>query len=355
MITVSLCMIVKNESHQLKRCLDSYSDLFDEIIIVDTGSNDDTKCIASQYTSKIFDFEWTNDFSAARNFAFSKATYDYIFTADADEYLDDDNRKAFRDLKSVLLPEIDIVQMKYQNVSDFNTVYNSVTEYRPKLFKRLRTFKWISPIHETVKLDPVVFDSDIVILHCPDSDHSKRDFSTFVNAINNGHILEDYVVIMFCRELFISGSDEDFLNVADIFITKLSIEVHNEDCMKNISCVLARIYRLKNDYNNFFKICLKDIAVKPCAEICMELGNYFYNLKDYEEAVLWYINASSETESVIDIHSSGDTPLYCLSECYNQLAAIARNRGDYDLYNIYMHNSEEYKKQADEFCIPNEL
>ena len=73
MITISLCMIVKNEEKLLARCLDSVAGLMDEIIIVDTGSTDRTKEIAARYTDKIYDFEWVQDFSAARNFAFSKA------------------------------------------------------------------------------------------------------------------------------------------------------------------------------------------------------------------------------------------------------------------------------------------
>ena len=57
MISISMCMIAKNEESVLKRCLDSYSGLFDEIIIVDTGSTDNTKNIAAGYTDKIYDFE----------------------------------------------------------------------------------------------------------------------------------------------------------------------------------------------------------------------------------------------------------------------------------------------------------
>ena len=57
MVTISLCMIVKNEEAVLARCLDSIADLVDEIIIVDTGSTDRTKEIASYYTDKIYDFE----------------------------------------------------------------------------------------------------------------------------------------------------------------------------------------------------------------------------------------------------------------------------------------------------------
>lgn len=125
MATISLCMIVKNESAVLARCLDSIADLMDEIIIVDTGSTDNTKEIAAQYTSRIYDFKWTSDFSAARNFSFSKATMEYIYTADADEILDDANRERFLRLKDALLPEIEIVQMKYVTQGTFDTVLNA--------------------------------------------------------------------------------------------------------------------------------------------------------------------------------------------------------------------------------------
>lgn len=355
MISISLCMIVKNEEKLLKRCLDSYKPICDEIIIVDTGSTDKTKDIARQYTNKIYDYQWKNDFADARNFAFSKAGCDYIFSADADEVLDSENLQNFLVLKEHLLPEIDIVQMIYVNDEKYNTVYNYKEEYRPKLFKRIRTFQWVSPIHETVRLEPVVFDSDIKILHLPECSHSKRDFSTFIHAVKSGIFLENYVVIMFCKELFISGTDEDFLQAADVFANVLAKEDRNEDCRKNIACVLARIYRIKGDYNSFFKICLKDMANNPCAEICMELGNYFYALNDYEEAVLWYINASSETPSIIDIHSSGDAPLYQLAKCYEKLSTEARNSGAYDLYNVYYSNMLAYREQAENWVFPEQL
>ena len=77
MVTISLCMIVKNEEKVLARCLDSVADLVDEIIIVDTGSSDATKEIASRYTDQVYDFAWQDDFAAARNFSFSKASMDY--------------------------------------------------------------------------------------------------------------------------------------------------------------------------------------------------------------------------------------------------------------------------------------
>ena len=85
MITVSLCMIVKNEEQVLRRCLESAKSFADEIILVDTGSTDKTKEIGKTYGGKIFDFPWRDDFAAARNEAFSKATMDYCMWLDADD------------------------------------------------------------------------------------------------------------------------------------------------------------------------------------------------------------------------------------------------------------------------------
>lgn len=143
-VRFSLCMIVKNEEAVLKDCLDSLQALMDEIIIVDTGSTDRTKEIAAQYTDKIYDFQWCNDFSAARNFAFSKATGDYIYSADADEYIDVENRKKFQLLKQAILPEVEIVQMIYVTEQINHPTENFARDLRPKLFKDYGSLRGLS-------------------------------------------------------------------------------------------------------------------------------------------------------------------------------------------------------------------
>lgn len=84
-------MIVKNEMKNLSRCLNSVKDIVNEIIIVDTGSIDLTKEIASKYQAKIYDFTWNNNFAAARNFALKHSTGDWNLVLDADEYIVDCN------------------------------------------------------------------------------------------------------------------------------------------------------------------------------------------------------------------------------------------------------------------------
>lgn len=95
LVTISLCMIVKNEEDVISRCLDSVNDLVEEINIVDTGSTDRTKEVITQYTDRIFDCEWINDFAAARNYAFKQATQEFILWLDADDILLKEDREKF--------------------------------------------------------------------------------------------------------------------------------------------------------------------------------------------------------------------------------------------------------------------
>ena len=88
--TITLCMIVKDEEAYLPRCLDSVKDYINYCVIVDTGSTDKTKEIAKKYTDLIYDFEWCDDFSAARNFSFEKVPddTDWILWLDADDIVE---------------------------------------------------------------------------------------------------------------------------------------------------------------------------------------------------------------------------------------------------------------------------
>lgn len=329
MVTVSLCMIVKNEEKVLARCLDSIADLMDEIVIVDTGSTDGTKKIAAAYTDRIYDFTWTGDFSAARNFAFSKAGMEYIYSADADEVVDETNRAAFRRLKETMLPEIDIVQMYYTNQLSHGTIYNYDKELRPKLFRRLRTFRWQGAIHEQVGLEPVIYDSEIEIRHMPERNHKDRDLEAFVRRTGAGDRLDKRLHNIYAKELFISGEDQDFLNAEAFFEHSCQDTARSTDEIREAACVVARAARIAGNTAKFFKYAMKAVACDGCAEICCELGAYYLEAQDLDEAVIWYYNAAYETESVLNLCSSGEIPLRRLAECY-RAAGNETQAAEYD-------------------------
>lgn len=319
MIRISCCMIVKDEEKVLARCLDSIADLMDEIIIVDTGSTDRTKEIARKYTDKIYDFKWIQDFSAARNYAFSLAKMEYIYTADADEVVDPVNRKRFRYLKECILPEIEIVQMKYGNQLQHGTVYNFDEEYRPKLFKRLREFVWEGSVHEMVRMQPVIYDSDIVITHLPEKPHGDRDLENFRTQIRRGVRLNKRLHDMYARELYMVGTEDDLEQGMSFFMESAADTRRDKDEVMEACCVVARAARLMEEPVIFFKYASKVIAQDGCSEICCELGHFYEDAGDLEEATIWYYNAVYETEPILSIKTGNREPLEGLVRCYETM------------------------------------
>ena len=87
-MNLSVCIIAKNEEKNMERCLKALMPYGFETIVVDTGSTDRTKEIAFRYATAVHDFTWCDDFSAAKNYAVSKATNDYVMIVDADEFLE---------------------------------------------------------------------------------------------------------------------------------------------------------------------------------------------------------------------------------------------------------------------------
>lgn len=239
-----------------------------------------------------------------------------------------------------MVPEVEIVQMKYVTKNEFNTVLNFKEEYRPKLYRRLRTFTWIDPIHETVRLDPVVFDSDIAITHLPQSLHSSRDFKGFLLAFDRDGRLSEKLHRMYAKELLMTGEKEDFIAAAKVFLATLQDETASGDARKEAGCILSRCYRITGNVNEFFKLALKDMITTPCAEICCELGNYFFDAEDYDEAAMWYYNAAFETASILDVHTSGNIPLNGLADCYEKSGNAAQ--------------AEEYRNAARQWQLPDD-
>ena len=338
MATISVCMIVKNEEKVLARCLDSLSGLWEELIIVDTGSTDRTKQIAKKYTDKVYDFTWTGNFSDARNYSFSKAGCDYIYSADADEVLDEENRERFLRLKEALSAdsEIEIVQMYYGNQLSQNSIYNFDKEYRPKLYKRLRKFMWQEPIHEAVRLDPVVYDSDIVIWHKPHGQHGARDLAYFEKMLENSEKLSIRIQDIYLRELYFVGEMHNLKKGHEYLVEISENESPESDVFQKAIAILCKEARMNGKASDFLKYSLKGVASQGSSELCMELGHYFYEREEWAEAAIWYYNAAYETPCQMSLKAATTEPLMQLVSCYEKL-------------NI-PEMAEEYRRQLEE-CL----
>ncbi|MCR5773672.1 MAG: glycosyltransferase family 2 protein [Lachnospiraceae bacterium] len=313
-MTISVCLIVKNEAAILARCLDPLVSIADETVIVDTGSTDETKKIASRYTQKIYDLEWKDDFAAARNFAFSKCSCDYIYSADADEVLDEVNLERFKKLKSALDPSVDIVQFIYTNQLEYNTTYNFDRELRPKLYRRLRPFVWEGEVHEQVRLDPLIYDSDIEVIHKPTSFHSSRDLAIFRRIIGEKGGMEPRLSDMYMRELAVSGEDEDFVEARAYFEKLIETETDPARIRDELYTVI-RGCRVSDDRDAFMKYAFRALALgEVTSETAFELGEFYRTAGDPDEAKIWYYNAAYETEASLDHRYKDEYPLRYLKD-----------------------------------------
>lgn len=147
---LSVCMIVKDEEEVLERCLKSIEHFADEIIIVDTGSTDNTKEIASKYTSQVYDFRWVNDFSAARNESIKHASGKWILVLDADEYINTEDIKQFRlfleeeVVKPSMIYTISVISYVGESIRQANITEAPI----PRLFPNHMGIQYHRPIHE---------------------------------------------------------------------------------------------------------------------------------------------------------------------------------------------------------------
>ena len=146
--TISACMIVKNEEAFLSQCLESIKDVVDEIIVVDTGSTDNTREIALQMGAKVFEFPWTNDFSAARNESIRRATGHYILWLDADDRIDPEETEKLRQIKSQLRP---YRTKAYYFIVQSHALQEGVTSfYQMRLFPKKPGVLFEGRVHEQV-------------------------------------------------------------------------------------------------------------------------------------------------------------------------------------------------------------
>jgi hypothetical protein len=126
---------------------------------------------------------------------------------------------------------------------------------------------------------------------------------------------------MYAKELFISGTDADFLAAYPYFEAILHDENKSLDEVRVAQCVVSRAARIKNDPDTFFKAALKNVIGEPCAEVCCELGAWYFAAGDWEEAATWYYTAAngvqSELESAHFRQYSAPAPCRMLPEARN--------------------------------------
>ncbi|MBO9606186.1 MAG: glycosyltransferase family 2 protein [Paenibacillaceae bacterium] len=318
MITISLCMIVKDEEQTLPRCLDSIRDIADEMIIVDTGSTDRTKELAHRYTKKVLDFQWIDDFSAARNFSFSHATMEYIFWLDADDVLVPEEGEKLKQLKQSLQPNADAVTMPYHCAFDeFGNA--TIRLRRHRLVKREKNFRWFSPVHEDLDVAGNVLHSDVVITHQQVHGATNRNLAIYENLIRQGRKLSSRDMLHYALELHTVRRFEQAIDLYLAYVELAEAPAH----YKFFACdKLADCYHHLGDRDKELSFALKSFAYDiPQPQLCCRIGAHFLQKNEFRKALFWYKLAADYQEQAVtwindDYPSRTWLPHAQLAYCY---------------------------------------
>ncbi|WP_214481045.1 glycosyltransferase family 2 protein [Bacillus sp. SM2101] len=353
MVTISLCMIVKDEEQTLENCLISVKDACEEIIIVDTGSTDKTKEIASKYTDKIIDYEWIDDFADARNFAFSHATKEYILWLDADDVVHQEDLKKLLQLKQTLDESIDAVSMIY-NIA-FDEYGNPTFSYRRnRLVKRVNQFKWFGVVHEYLSVSGNTIQSDIAISHhkhLKKNDVSEgRNLRIYENRIKKGENFTPRDLYYYANEL----KDHQFYNKAISYYEEFlaTEEGWIEDEIR--ACLnLADCYIHFGDKDEELNALLKSLKYDyPRPEICCRLGSYFMEKNAYETATFWFHTALHKRDTNTD---GFQQPAYSTWFPHLQLCVCYWNLGDVDQSIKHNKEAEKYRPNDESVTYNNKF
>ena len=150
MSKISACVIVKNEAANIGHWLDCVRPIADEIIVVDTGSTDDTAEIAKQGGAIVDFFPWKDDFAAAKNYALSKATGEWIIFLDADEYFSPQTAPHVREViaKYQRNPKIVGIICRLVNVDKDQNFRFQGTASQVRIFRNLPSLRYEGAVHE---------------------------------------------------------------------------------------------------------------------------------------------------------------------------------------------------------------
>lgn len=283
---LSLCMIVKDEEAHLGACLESIWDAVDEIIVVDTGSNDRTKEIAGRYTPHVYDYVWKDDFADARNASFSYATKPFVLWLDADDVLDEAEREKLIALKERLNQNVDAVMMPYHYAFAQDGTPSLVFE-RERIVRRDAGFRFSGAVHEAMAVSGHVIHEDIVIRHTGQhgEESNRRNLAIYEKLLAEGRILSARDWYYYARELRNAGETKRAIGAFDTFLKMDGwIENRIDACIQRGECLCA-IGERRQAKESFMKAMLEG---SPRAEALCALGACFMEEGELETAEFWY-------------------------------------------------------------------
>lgn len=305
MPTLTIAMIVKDEARNIKRCLESVRNFADEIIIGDTGSTDGTDEIARLFTPHVFRIPWHDDFSEARNRILEKATGDWIFCLDADEWVSPPDGRAVK--KLLEHTEVDAWQLEYITFTNdrssmdwipLDTPHPEAPEaegwtpmYKAFLFRNKPGIRFQGKVHETV-------EAALKYYNC------KTEFTTAVMPLHLGHLNpkhQKYDMYIKIAQNALKSDENDprrYITLASDHYTRDEFEIAETYLQKSVQLnpddgyawfLLGNCQNELHNYPEAIKSYLKAIHhdyVNPA--IWNNAGNIHFQMQNWHEAITSY-------------------------------------------------------------------
>lgn len=342
-MTLSACLIVKDEEEVIARVLGCARKFADEIIVVDTGSADKTVETAKKFTDKIYDFAWCDDFSAARNFAFEKAGCDYVMWLDADDVVADEDAEKIRSL--LANADFDMAFLPYASSENGEATF---VYYRERIFRRSKNYRFSGAVHEAVAPQGNIVYADATVLHDKvKKGDPMRNLKIYQRQIARGVRLDARAKFYYGRELLYNGMLLESTAVL-------------EDFLKGDGWVENKIEACQNLYSAYTALGENEKAVlclfrsfayaPPRSWACCHIGGYFFERNDFESAIYWYECAlgcdnGEKKGAFVNVDYGGYIPLMQLCVLYDKL-------GDYNSANEFNERAGQLKPHARSY-LPN--
>lgn len=322
---LSICMIVKNEEKNLDRCLKSLKPLFNlnscELIIVDTGSNDNTLGIARKYTDKVFIRNWQGNFSSSRNYSISLASGEYIFMLDADEeFKQDEIEKFIKEFFSLSSKDYNTYTFKLLNYTDCElTQYAVLTQ--PRIFKNTGMFYYTSAVHNQPIFKAPIKNLDIFIHHygyIMTEEIKERKFIRTATLLKKELEREPkniYYRFQLSTSYAMYGDTENALKHVELYMREIKELGHINESHLMYFNNAASIYLGNALYDRVIEICDEALIIKPdFIDFIFYKAFILFRNKDYSNAIL-YLNKYLDILDnfyLMDISSDGRYSFYTL-------------------------------------------
>lgn len=347
-IPVSVCIIAKNEERYIEGCLQHLKPFGFEIVVTDTGSTDRTKEIAEKYADKVVDFEWIDDFAAARNFCAEHASNNWILALDCDEYIDSFDYPNLRILTQ-RLPKC-VGRFKLKNLLKGNEGVDRYTVDDVIRFYNKKRFTWTNAIHEQLVY---INEKEDMKYHCFDVPMEVIHHGYNISAeemrqkqLRNLRLLEKQLETNpdDSYTWFQAGQSQfllhDYNKAVESYEKALSIETNLKRYFVEILIEsLAKAYINLGRAQDAINLMQKYAEHFKTAKFSAVLSDAYLENNEILKALMNYIR----TVSLDDRDTLGDGLLIC----YSRIINIYREMGQNDMADMYMELHEKCRQERE--------